>query len=124
MTERPSDGTDGFRRGSLLALDDFEFDALALGQAPGILPGDGGVVHEHILGAVIRGDETEPFFRVEPFHLAYGHRAYPLSPRDVLTGPSGFPGPCTERRCLPGAHLDALRGLRLVLSIEGYYAAS
>src|ERR1044071_6233277 len=59
---------DVLRRRTLLALDDFELDALAFGERLEALRLDCGVMHEAVLLAVLGRDETEPLRVVEPLH--------------------------------------------------------
>src|SRR5438874_12225125 len=59
---------DVLRRRTLLSLHDVELDALALGERLEPLRLDRGVVHEAVLLAVLRRDETEPLRVVEPLH--------------------------------------------------------
>src|SRR5438874_927227 len=56
------------RRRALLALDDVELNALALGQRLESVRLDRGVVNEAVLLAVLGGDETESLRVVEPLH--------------------------------------------------------
>lgn len=53
---------------TLLAVLDLELHLLALGQAAEALGRDGGVVAEHVLAAVLGGDEAEALRVVEPLH--------------------------------------------------------
>src|SRR5467141_3038668 len=59
---------DVLRRRALLALHDFELDALAFGERLEALRLNCGVMHEAVLFAVFRRDETEPLRVVEPLH--------------------------------------------------------
>src|SRR5204862_5734590 len=59
---------DVLRRGALLALHDFELDALAFGQRLEPLTLNRGVMHEAVLAAVFGRDETETLAVVEPLH--------------------------------------------------------
>src|SRR5918992_5241125 len=58
------------RRGPFLPLDDVELNGIALGERFEPLPLNRAEVHETVLLAVVRGDETEPLRVVEPLHLA------------------------------------------------------
>src|SRR5919108_1747826 len=58
------------RRGPLLPLDDVELNGVALGERLEALPLNRAEVHETVLLAVVRGDETKPLRVVEPLHLA------------------------------------------------------
>src|SRR5882672_347624 len=59
---------DVLRRRALLALHDFELDALALREGLKALRLEWGVMHEAVLLAVLGRDETEPLRVVEPLH--------------------------------------------------------
>src|SRR5437016_12284600 len=59
---------DVLRRWTLLALDDIELNALALGQRLESVRLDRGVVNEAVLLAVLGGDEAESLRVVEPLH--------------------------------------------------------
>jgi len=62
------------RRGRTLgALLQLEFHLLSLGQALEARTLDGGVMHEDILAAVRRGDETETFCVIEPLYCTCIH---------------------------------------------------
>jgi len=73
---------------SVASFRQFVFDLLSLVQGGQIGLFNRGNVHEGILGAVLRGDESVAFLGVEPFNSAYGHasllrnvgqqRRYPL----------------------------------------------
>src|SRR5688572_24391080 len=58
------------RRGPLLPLDDVELNGVTLSERLEAFPLDRAEVHETVLLAVVRGDETEPLRVVEPLHLA------------------------------------------------------
>src|SRR4030095_2602681 len=73
--------TDVLRCRTLLAFADFKLDRLTLAQALVSLPGNGGVVHEHVFGSVVGADESAPPLRVEPLPLASCHCLAPLSSR-------------------------------------------
>ena len=49
------------------AFGDFEFDPLTFFQGSEPPAQDGGIMDEHVI-AVLHGDETVAFLRVEPFH--------------------------------------------------------
>src|SRR5437867_4766644 len=87
---RVSEWTDVLGRWPLLAFADLELDALPFAQALVSLSDDGRVMDENILRAVVRTDETETLFCIEPFHLACCHRSTPLSACDIRTQPSVF----------------------------------
>jgi hypothetical protein len=53
-------------RRTLLTLHDIELHLLALGQRPESLSLDGTVVHEAVLAAILRRDETEALLVIEP----------------------------------------------------------
>src|SRR4030095_8218070 len=61
---------DVFGRRPLRPLDDVELDGIALRKRFEPASLDGTVVHEAILRAVIRGDETETLRVVEPLYFA------------------------------------------------------
>src|SRR5687767_6889572 len=58
------------RRGPLLPLDDVELNGVPFSERLEPLSLDRAEVHETVLLAVVRGDETEPLRVVEPLHLA------------------------------------------------------
>ena len=63
--------------GSLRTVDDLELDRLALFERTKAVPGDGGVVDEHVAPALTL-DEPEPLRVVEPLDLACdAHRSIP-----------------------------------------------
>src|SRR5262249_60745754 len=64
---------DVLRCRALRTLDDLELDRLTLAQRLESLPTDGGMVDEDVLGAVVRGDESEALRVVEPLHLSLRH---------------------------------------------------
>src|SRR5688500_12682464 len=66
----PSDLCDVFRRWALLALHDVELDFLAFGQRLEAAALNRRVMHEAILGAALRRDETETLLIVEPLDCA------------------------------------------------------
>src|SRR4051812_218219 len=68
-----SDRADVLRLRALLALRGVELDALVLVEALVAGSGDGGVVDEHVLAAVIGSDEAEALLAVEPLHSALCH---------------------------------------------------
>ena len=55
-----------FCSGTLLAVDDIEFDPRALGQRLEALALDCGVMTEYVLLTVVTRNESETFFVVEP----------------------------------------------------------
>src|SRR5260370_42047120 len=58
-----------------------ELDALVLRKAAVTVSLDGGVVHEDVGAAVVRGDETEALISVEPLHRALSHVLFLLLQR-------------------------------------------
>src|SRR4051794_39306880 len=68
-----SDGADVLRLRALRALRGVELDPLVLVEALVAAAGDGGVVDEHVLAAVIGSDEAEALFAVEPLHSSLCH---------------------------------------------------
>src|SRR3954468_8132278 len=77
-----SDGPDVRGLRALLALLLVELHALVLVQAAVAVAGDGGVVDEEVLTTVVRGDEPEALFGVEPLHRALRHCGLSFSSRD------------------------------------------
>jgi hypothetical protein len=61
------------RLGTFLPLLDLELNALVLLKRAKAAPLDLGKVDEEVLPAVVRGDETEALFAVEPFHSSLRH---------------------------------------------------
>src|ERR1051325_420951 len=90
---------DVLRRRTLLSLHDVELDPLALGERLEPLRLDRGVVHEAVLLAVLRRDETEPLRVVEPLHDT-GDACHLAGTPDLMV----FATSC-------GLHLAACRGL-------------
>src|ERR671922_568440 len=89
-----SDHPDVLGLRALLSLDDVELHRLPLFEVAVPLPGDAGVVNEHV-GTVGLGDEAEPLLGAEPLHGACCHWRS-LLPRPVRTCRScvsvGLPG--------------------------------
>src|SRR5699024_9034233 len=56
---------------------DLELDPLIRLQRSETIAVDGRVVHEHIVGTAVLGDEPEPFLSVEPLHCSLRHRLTP-----------------------------------------------
>src|SRR5919108_1263831 len=56
-----------------------ELDARTLGEGLEPLTGDVAVMHEHILRALVRGDEPVPLAVVEPLHGSSCHQKTPPS---------------------------------------------
>src|SRR5262245_56853459 len=67
----PSDRADVRRGRTLLALDHLELDLLALREAAEALHGDRRVVHEDVLRAILRRDETKALGVVEPLDRTF-----------------------------------------------------
>src|SRR5207245_7842074 len=67
VTNPLSDGYDVPSLGALLALARLELDARALGERLEALGLDRAEVDEHVLAALVRGDEAVPLRAVEPF---------------------------------------------------------
>src|SRR5918992_1355550 len=84
-----SDGADVVRLRALLALAGFEANPLALLQRLVPSPGDGRVVDEDVLAAVVGGNEAEALLAVEPLHGAVRHIS------SMVPGPGG--GVATSR---------------------------
>src|SRR5262245_39006712 len=61
------------RLGPFLPLLDLELNALVLLKRAKAAPLELGIVDEEILPSVVRGDETEALFAVEPFHSSLRH---------------------------------------------------
>ncbi len=77
---RRSDLLDVGGLGALLALSDFEADALILVQRAEAAALDGGVVNEEISAALVGGDESEALFSVEPLDDAFAQLGAPMGP--------------------------------------------
>src|SRR5207248_9476915 len=80
VTNPLSDGYDVPSLGALLALGRLELDARALGERLEALGLDRAEVDEHVLAALVRGDEAIPLRVVEPFHGSCCHIKH-LPPR-------------------------------------------
>src|SRR5262245_36656116 len=76
------DGRDVGRFGALCALARLVLDTRAFGERLEALADDVRVVHEKILRAFVRGDETVPLAVVEPLDGSAGHKKTPPSPSD------------------------------------------
>src|SRR3954453_23233777 len=76
---------DVLRLQALLALGDLELDLLALFEGAVAAAGDGREVCEHVLAAVIGGDESKALFPVEPLDRTCCHQL--LFPAGRIRGP-------------------------------------
>ena len=66
------DGHHILRRRALLALDNFEFYLLTLGQGLEALALNRRVMTKDVLLTVVTGDEAKAFFVAKPFHCSGG----------------------------------------------------
>src|SRR5699024_4556452 len=62
---------------AFLPVPDLELDPLIRLQRSEPVAVDGRVVHEHIIGTAVLGDEPDPFLSVEPLHCSLRHRLTP-----------------------------------------------
>src|ERR1700749_4685583 len=73
----PLDGGYSHRLGAFGSLGDFELDSLVLLKRAKTVRLDLGVMDEDVLCTAVRGDESETFFGVEPFHSSLRHTNFP-----------------------------------------------
>lgn len=66
------------RLGAFGALGDLELNSLILLKSAKTAPLDLGMVDEDVLLAAIRGDKSEAFFGIEPFHSSLRHTNFSL----------------------------------------------